>query len=375
MRGTMLGRTFVMPFNTRRTAFALAVFTALSAAPAAQAEGPTFKVDPFWPKALPNNWIMGQVGGMTVDAQDHIWINQRPRSLTKDEAGAAQNPPQSKCCVPAPSIMEFDAAGTFLKGWGGPGEGYDWPEQEHALRLDGKGNIYFAGNGAKDQMLLKFTTDGKFVKQLGKLGMPMGSKDTNSVGRVADIFYDAPANELYLADGYGNHRIMVVDADSFAFKRMWGAYGKTPSDENLPMYTPASQQFANPVHCVKIANDGLVYVCDRSNNRIQVFQKNGTFVREFVFDKDTRQSGSTWDMVFWPDRNQSYIIVADGTNNLVRVARRSDGQVVSSFGTGGRQAGQFHWVHVMAVDSHGNLYTGEVDTGKRIQKFTPNIAP
>jgi hypothetical protein len=342
---------------------------------AAFAEGPQFKVDPFWPKPLPSNWILGQIGGLTVDAQDHIWINQRPRSLTKDEAGAAQNPPQSKCCVPAPPIMEFDAAGNFLKGWGGPGEGYDWPEQEHAARLDGKGNIYLAGNGAKDQMLLKFTTEGKFVKQLGKLSMPLGSKDTNSVGRVADIFYDAPTNELYLADGYGNHRVMVIDADSFAFKRMWGAYGKTASDDNMPMYNPASAQFANPVHCVKIASDGLVYVCDRSNNRIQVFQKNGTFVKEFVYDKDTRQSGSTWDIALWPDKNNTYLVVADGTNNMIRVIRRADGQVLSTFGTGGRQAGQFHWVHVMGIDSKGNLYTGEVDTGKRVQKFTSNMTP
>ncbi|HXJ03130.1 MAG TPA: hypothetical protein VNH44_18065 [Micropepsaceae bacterium] len=347
---------------------------AFSTHPAA-AEGPQFKVDPFWPKPLPNNWILGQIGGLTVDAQDHIWINQRPRSLTKDEAGAMQNPPQSKCCVAAPPIMEFDAAGNFLKGWGGPGEGYDWPEQEHAARLDGKGNIYLAGNGAKDQMLLKFTTDGKFVKQLGKLAMPFGSKDTNSVGRVADIFYDAPTNELYLADGYGNHRVMVIDADTFAFKRMWGAYGKPPSDDSIPMYNPASPQFANPVHCVKIANDGLVYVCDRSNNRIQVFQKNGTFVKEFVYDKDTRQSGSTWDLALWPDKNNTYLVVADGTNNMIRVIRRSDGTVLSTFGTGGRQAGQFHWVHVMGIDSKGNLYTGEVDTGKRIQKFTSNMTP
>jgi hypothetical protein len=367
-----------MPITTRakRLVFAaVAVFGSSLPLTMAAAEGPEFKVDPFWPKALPNNWILGQVGGMTVDAQDRIWINQRPRSLTKDEAGAAQNPPQSKCCVPAPPVMEFDAAGNFMKGWGGPGEGYDWPEQEHALRFDNKGNVYLAGNGARDQMLLKFTAEGKFVKQLGKLSMPLGSKDTNSVGRVADVFFDAGANELYLADGYGNHRVMVVDADTLGFKRMWGAYGKPPADENLPMYNPAAQQFANPVHCVKIASDGLVYVCDRSNNRIQVFQKNGTFVKEFVYDKDTKQSGSTWDLAFWPDRNNSYMIIADGTNNLIRVARRSDGQLLSSFGTGGRQAGNFHWVHVMGVDSHGNLYTGEVDTGKRIQKFVPNMTP
>jgi len=169
--------------------------------------------------------------------------------------------------------------------------------------------------------------------------------------------------------------VMVIDADTFAFKRMWGAYGKPPSDDSIPMYNPASPQFANPVHCVKIANDGLVYVCDRSNNRIQVFQKNGTFVKEFVYDKDTRQSGSTWDLALWPDKNNTYLVVADGTNNMIRVIRRSDGTVLSTFGTGGRQAGQFHWVHVMGIDSKGNLYTGEVDTGKRIQKFTSNMTP
>jgi hypothetical protein len=367
-----------MPVSCRSKLLAIALFAGLgfsaSGGPAA-AEGPQYKVDPSWPKQLPNNWILGQIGGLTVDAQDHIWILQRPRSLTKDEAGAVQTPPISKCCVPAPPVMEFDAAGNFMKGWGGPGEGYDWPEQEHALRLDNKGNIFLAGNGAKDQMLLKFTTEGKFVKQLGKLAMPFGSKDTNSVGRVADVFYDAPANELYLADGYGNHRVMVVDADTLGFKRMWGAYGKPPSDENLPNYNPASPQFANPVHCVKIASDGLVYVCDRSNNRIQVFQKNGTFVKEFVYDKDTRGSGSTWDLQLWPDKNNTYLIVADGTNNYVRVIRRADGEVMSTFGTGGRQPGQFHWVHVMGLDSKGNLYTGEVDTGKRVQKFTPSITP
>jgi hypothetical protein len=362
--------------HMRRTVIVVALLAGAGAfAQPAAAEGPEFKVDPSWPKTLPKNWIMGQVGGMTVDAQDNIWVNQRPRSLTKDEAGAVQNPPQSKCCAPAPSVLVFNTAGDVVKSWGGPGEGYDWPEQEHALRLDGKGNVFLAGNGAKDQMLLKFTVDGKFVKQLGKLGEPAGSKVTTMVGRVADIFYDGPANELYLADGYGNHRVMVVDADTLGFKRMWGAYGKPPADDNIPMYNPASPQFANPVHCVKIASDGLVYVCDRSNNRIQVFQKNGAFVKEFVFDKESRQSGSTWDLQFWPDKNNTYMVIADGTNNLIRVARRDDGKVLSTFGTGGRGAGQFHWVHVMGIDSHGNLYTGEVDTGKRVQKFVPNMTP
>ena len=357
---------------------ALGLFLVAAAPSANAAEALQFTVDPSWPKMLPNNWVMGQIGGMTVDAQDNIWVIQRPRSLTDDEKGAVLSPPRSKCCAPAPSVIQFDKAGNVLKSWSGlGGEGFDWPEQEHALRLDGKGNIFLAGNGAKDQMLLKFTTDGKFVKQLGKLGEPMGSKDTNSVGRVADIFYDAPSNELYLADGYGNHRVMVIDADTFAFKRMWGAYGKPPADvkPTPPLYNPDAPNFANPVHCVKIANDGLVYVCDRSNNRIQVFQKDGTFVKQFVYDKDTRGSGSTWDLQLWPDRNNTYLIVADGTSNFIRIIRREDGQVVNTFGTGGRQAGQFHWVHALAIDSQGNLYAGEVDSGKRVQKFVPNMRP
>jgi hypothetical protein len=357
-------------------AFAMVAAAGLLASPLpAAAEGPEYKNDPSWPKQLPNNWIIGQIGGMTVDAQDHIWVLQRPRSLTKDEAAAAQKPPVATCCVPAPPVMEFDSEGNFIKGWGGPGEGYDWPAQEHALRLDGKGNIFLAGNGAQDQMLLKFTTDGKFVKQLGHSAPPFGSRNTDNVGRVADIFFDAPANELYLADGYGNHRIMVVDADTLGFKRMWGAYGKPPTDDALAPFNPASPQFSNPVHCVKIASDGLVYVCDRDNNRIQVFHKDGSFVKEFVYDKDTHGSGATWDLQFWPDKNNTYMMVADGTNNYVRVIRRSDGVVMNTFGHAGRGAGQFHWVHVMAVDSKGDLYTGEVDTGKRIQKFTPNMTP
>jgi hypothetical protein len=314
---------------------------------------------------------MGQVGGMTVDAQDHIWVLQRPRSLTKDEAGAAQNPPVSQCCVPAPPVMEFDTAGNFMKGWGGPGEGYDWPDQEHALRLDGKGNIFLAGNGAKDQMLLKFTTEGKFVKQLGKSAMPFGSKDTNSVGRVADVFFDAPANELYLADGYGNHRVMVIDADTLGFKRMWGAYGKPPSDDKVT-YDPAGpppQNFGNPVHCVKIARDGLVYICDRQNDRIQVFRKDGSFVKEFMIARETLQQGSVWDLEFWIDPAQSFLFNADGANNEVRTLIRETGEVVAAFGRNGRNPGEFHWVHNLAVDSKGNIYTTEVDTGKRAQKF------
>ena len=178
---------------------------------------------------------------MAIDAQDNVWVLQRPRSLTEDEKGAALNPPRSKCCMPAPSVIQFDAAGNVKTAWGGPGQGYQWPEREHALRLDNKGNVYLSGNGPKDQMLVKFTTDGKFVKQFGTPRRSARQQGHNSVGRPADIFYDQASNELYIADGYGNHRVLVIDADTFAFKRMWGAYGKAPEDP-MPRVEPAPGQ-------------------------------------------------------------------------------------------------------------------------------------
>ena len=225
----------------RRSKFALGALGLflLAATPSADAaEALQFTVDPTWPKTLPNNWILGEIGGMATDAQNNVWVLQRPRSLTDDEKGAALNPPRSKCCMPAPSVIQFDSAGNVKSAWGGPGQGYQWPEREHALRLDNKGNVYLSGNGPKDQMLVKFTTDGKFVKQFGRLVDPLGSKDTTAVGRPADIFYDQASNELYIADGYGNHRVLVIDADTFAFKRMWGAYGRPPEDP-MPRVEPA----------------------------------------------------------------------------------------------------------------------------------------
>ena len=229
----------------------------------------------IWPKPLPNNWILGQVGGMAIDAQDNIWVFQRPRSLTDDEKGAALTPPRSKCCVPAPSVLVFNQAGDVVKSWGGPGDnlGYDWPLQEHAILVDNKGFVWLSGNGKGDSMVLKFTTDGKFVKQLGKRGPLTSSTDLSQFGLVASLELDAKANEIYAADGYGNHRVAVLDADTGEIKRIWGAYGKPPTDDDLPAYNPDSPQFANPVHCIALAKDGLVFVCDRTNNRVQVFHK------------------------------------------------------------------------------------------------------
>jgi hypothetical protein len=359
--------------HTRLFAFVLAAAVALLAELfPVNAEGPAFKIDPYWPKPLPNNWILGQVGGMAVDAQDNIWVHQRPRSLTEDEKGAALNPPRSKCCVPAPPVLVFNPAGDLIKAWGGPGDGYDWPLQEHAILVDNKGFVWLGGNGKGDSMVLKFTTDGKFVKQLGRRGPLTSSADLTQFGLVAALELDAAANEIYAADGYGNHRVAVLDADTGAIKRIWGAYGKTPTDDNLPPYNPDAPQFANPVHCVSLAADGLVHVCDRMNNRVQIFHKDGSYVGQLVFDPKTQGPGSTWGLAFSPlDKNQDYFVLIDGTNNVLETVRRKDGAVVGTYGHAGRGTGEFHWVHAGKFDSQGNFYTGEVDTGKRLQKWVP----
>jgi NHL repeat len=354
-------------------AFAAYAALLLGALPA-HAQSPSFRVDPYWPKPLPNNWILGQVGGISIDAQDNIWVFQRPRSLTDDEKGATLDPPRSKCCVPAPSVLVFNQSGDVVKSWGGPTDnaGYDWPLQEHGILVDNKGFVWLSGNGNGDNMVLKFTTDGKFVKQIGKRGPLTSSTDLSQFGQVAALEFDKEANEIYAADGYGNHRVAVFDADSGAIKRVWGAYGNMPSDENLPTYNSDSPQFANPVHCVALGKDGFVYVCDRTNNRVQVFRKDGGFVRQFVFDPKTRGPGSAWGLAFSPlDKKQNYFVLVDGTNEVLETVRRRDGVVVGSFGRPGRNAGEFHFVHVAKFDSRGNLYTGEVDTGKRLQKWAP----
>jgi DNA-binding beta-propeller fold protein YncE len=336
------------------------------------ADLPHYAVDASWPKTLPNDWIMGQAAGVAVDENDHIWVVQRPLTLTDDEKAAALNPPRTKCCKPAPPVLEFDQAGNLLRFWGGPGQGYDWPQNEHGIYIDAKGFVWLAANGANDGQVLKFTKDGKFVLQIGKNGPQTDSADTTRLGRPANMSVDVDAKEVYIADGYYNHRVIVFDSETGAFKRMWGAYGKPPTDEKLPPHDPSAQapsQFNNPVHCVKLARDGLVYVCDRTNDRIQVFHKDGSFVREFFIESKTLANGSVWDLEFFPDAGESFLLNADGANNEVRIVDRETGKVLGAFGRNGRNAGEFHWVHNLAVDSQGNIYTTEVDTGKRAQKF------
>jgi DNA-binding beta-propeller fold protein YncE len=311
-------------------AAALAATGVLAARPAAAADVPHFRVDPFWPKPLPDNWIVGQVAGVAVDKNDHVWIIHRPGTLLDDEKEALKNPPASRCCRPAPPVLEFDQEGNLLRHWGGPGQGYDWPKSEHGIFVDDEGNVWIGGNDPSDGQLLKFTGDGRFLQQIGHPGQSGGSNSHDTLGRPAHMMLDPAANELYVADGYRNRRVIVFDAKTGAFKRLWGAYGHTPSDDKLPPYSPTaapSPQFGNPVHCVRLSHDGLVYVCDRANDRIQVFHKDGSFVKEFFVAKETLQQRSLWDLDFWGPA-QTFMMNADGANNEVRTLVREPGEVV-----------------------------------------------
>ena len=346
---------------------------------AAQAQGavqaPMFEVDPFWPKPLPNHWLLGASVGVTVDSRDHVFIVHRGAMTLNagTEMSAATSPPTAEhCCLPAPPILEFDPTGNLVGHWGGPGPGYEWPASNHGITIDDKGNVWIGGNDAKDAHVVKFTRDGKFLMQFGRQGKNTGSNDTENFGRVAKIFVDPKANEAYISDGYGNKRVVVIDADTGKFKRYWGAYGNKPDDTDLGKYdpdAPPAQQFRNPVHCAELANDGLVYVCDRPNDRIQVFQKDGKFVKEAFIAKKTLGDGSVWDIAFSKDPQQRYLYLADGKNEKVYILDRDTLRILTSFGDGGRQPGQFFAVHSIATDSKGNIYTTETYEGKRLQKF------
>jgi DNA-binding beta-propeller fold protein YncE len=344
----------------------------------AQAQGssvsaPVFEVDPLWPRPLPNNWLLGWTIGVWVDEQDYVWVIHRGAGgLHNNERGAELSPPIAECCRTAPPILVYDPEGNLVKSWGGPGPGYEWPSSNHGVHVDYKGNVWIGGNGEKDAQILKFTKEGKFLMQVGHFGKNGGSNDPENFGRPAKIWVDPKTNEAYVADGYLNKRVAVLDADTGKMKRYWGAYGNKPDDANLGPYDPSAppaQQFRNPVHCIERSNDGLLYVCDRQNDRLQVFQPDGTFVKEMFYAKNTRGAVSVWDITFSKDAAQRYIMLADGQNERVRVILRETLEELTSFGDGGRQPGQFYGVHSIASDSKGNIYTTETFEGKRVQKF------
>jgi len=358
----------------------------VAAAQGAMVRAPMFEVDPLWPKPLPNHWLLGSTIGVFVDERDHVWIIHRSSAtLNENERGAELPKPTGECCAGAPPVLEFDAAGNLVSHWGGPGEGYEWPSSNHGITVDHKGNVWIGGNGPGDSHILKFTRTGKFLAQYGRANIHRGpanaeglstyggdSHDPRNFGRVAKIFVDPRANEAYVADGYLNKRVAVLDADTGQLKRYWGAYGNKPDDRNLGPYdpdAPPAPQFRNPVHCADLAHDGLLYVCDRVNDRIQVFRTDGTFVKEGFIARRSLGEGSVWDIAFSRDPQQTYIFLADGRNMKVHILRRDTLEELTSFGDGGRQPGQFFGVHSIAADSHGNLYTTETYEGKRVQKF------
>jgi DNA-binding beta-propeller fold protein YncE len=348
-----------------------AVAMALLSSGAFAETAPRFQPEPFWPKPLPGNWILGQVAGIATDRQDNVWIIHRPATLLDDEKGAQKNPPETACCTAAPPVLKFDPDGNLLASWGGADKGHPWVKNEHGIHVDRDGNVWLGGNSDGDQ-ILKFTPDGKFLQQIGKDDGSKGSSSTTRLGRPAHMMTDPDANEIYVADGYGNHRVVVFDLTTGALKRMWGAYGKPPTDLKMAAYQPdakPSEQFSNPVHCVRLSNDGLVYVCDRANDRIQVFRKDGTFVKEYRVSPNTLVNGSVWDLVLSEDTQQKFIFVADGADGQIITLDRETGETLSQWGRHGRQPGQFKWVHNIAIDSKGNLFTAEVGFGRRVQKF------
>lgn len=343
---------------------------------------PVFQVDPAWPK-LPNDWVLGVTSAVATDSRDHVWILHRPRGV--------QEPLKSRA---APAVLEFDADGKFVTAWGGPAEGYDWPDNEHGIFIDQKSNIWIGGSGAtvkaeprSDDMILKFTNQGKFIMQIGRRTQNKGNADTMNVRQPADVFVYPKTNELFVADGYGNRRVVVFNADTGAFKRMWGAFGNKPEDAppnpaaepaagggrgaavKLDTEGPGSPQFSNPVHSVKISNDGLLYVADRSNRRIQVFTPEGKYLRQVFINRAGPSNGSVAGLAFSPDREQQFLYAADYGNSHIVVLNRKTLDVLYQFGTRSEAPGEFRGPHHIAVDSKGNLYVAEVNPGNRAQKF------
>lgn len=348
---------------------------------------PHFEVDPAWP-TIPNGWAMGQVASAATDAQDHVWVLHRSRNIRRTEKTG-------------PPVMEFDAAGNYVQGWGGVGLGHPWPSSEHGIYVDYKGFVWIGGQGDDDQ-ILKFTKAGKFVLQIGTNGQKKTNQSTTNFWKPADVFVYPKTNELFAADGYGNKRIIVFDADTGAFKRMWGAFGNVPADDPPPAPAtdqrggggraaaaaaeaarvpakeidpadPGPPQFST-IHGVKVSNDGLVYAADRAGKRVQVFTLDGKFVSQAFVDRWCEEphcgNGQTVASVaFSADTEQRFLYVASRSPARVWVYDRKTLQPLHSFGRPGVAPGEFYVLHHMTSDSKGNLYVSEVQDGRRVQKF------
>jgi DNA-binding beta-propeller fold protein YncE len=366
---------------------------------------PIFQVDPAWPK-MPAKFELGEVTSIAIDAQDHAWVLHRPTTVYPHQKGKA-----------APPVLEFDQNGNFVQAWGGPGEGYEWPVSEHGIYVDHRNFVWITGNVGDDDQILKFTKNGKFVLQIGKRGQSKGNSDTRNVHRASDVVVSPKTNEVFVADGYGNRRVIVFDGDTGAFKRMWGAYGNVATDPPARAGGPAGRaggagpapedlsQFRN-VHGINMSNDGLVYVSDRQNMRFQIFTPEGKFVTEVFVRPEknelalgTRGAESMWGRpvhehyqrvvtsrssvgrtAFSPDPEQRYLYVADRSRQRVIVMNRKTFDVLGTYGQAGQRPGEFFLLHHIAVDSKGNLYTAECDDdppfgNRRVQKLVLNGLP
>ena len=371
----------------------------------AQAPGaimvPVFQADGNWPKPLPNGWVIGSTIGLAVDTKDNVWIVHRPGTLAQKESYLTRH--EADCCTAAPDVLEFDQKGNLMHHFGQVA-GHDWPSSNHGVTVDKAGNVWLGANGAAqpgppagsaeqfaprrpaapgatpgaegggeagryhDSFILKFSQDGQFLGEIGTANGSRGSLDTENVRGVAQIRF-LPDGTLVAADGYGNHRVSEWDPVTMKLKRMWGAYGKPPSDDPIPHYNPDSPQFGNPVHCAEPSGDGLIYVCDRTNNRIQVFKFDGSYVNQYPIEVDSRGDGSAWEIAFSRDAAQKYMYISDGTNEKIHVWDRASMKELYWFGGGGRQPGQFYAVHSIVTDSKGDIFTTETYEGKRVQKF------
>jgi sugar lactone lactonase YvrE len=363
---------------------ALAVSSAVPHAAHAPGERiPAFEFDPTWPQPLPNGWVLGPIGGIHVDAKDAIWIAHRGNTT-----------PIEKGAVSAPAIVVFDTAGRVTTAWGGPDpkrpgktvDGYDWP-REHGIYVDRGGNVWLGcEGGAFDSVtgpencgsVTKMTSTGRILWQHGRTGHTKGNADTDNFNSPTGIVVDESAGEAFISDGYRNQRIAVVDARTGAFRRMWGPFGKAPQDiprnklngGTANKHEPDGMKtFGDSVHCIEMSRDGLLYVCDRGNNRVHVYRKDGAFVKEGFVAPNTDRMGSVFDIAFSPDARQEFLYVADGANGRVHVLRRDDLAVLGSFGKAGRGTGEFGLLHVLASDSRGHLYIAETGAGARLFRF------
>jgi DNA-binding beta-propeller fold protein YncE len=344
----------------------------------AQSKGPVaphFEVDPFWPRPLPNHWAMGNTIGVDVDARDHVYVvhrNDESQFGGNTEIGLVGG--VAECCRPAPPILEFDKAGNVVNAWGGPDPeaDYIWPASNHGIEVAPNGDVWIGGNGGGDSHVLVFSRDGEYIRTIGIPGEDRDSNSQTHYGRVAEIAFDVAADEAYFADGYTHRRVAVIDMSSGELKRYWGAYGNPPDDDADVTYTPGEplpQQFRGPVHCAEPSNDGLIYVCDRGADRVQVFRADGTYVREAVYNPATLNQGSTWDIAFSQDPEQEFMYLVDGQNFKVSVIDRESMEVLYTLGQGGRQPGTWYAPHSIVTDSAGNFYTTETYEGSRVQKF------